>query len=151
MIYPKNILWQRCLQHKTHVCFWDLFVIFWMQCFISQEMWGILHFVYAVLGFVCNILKKKRQSFGNACKQLKTNNSNMNITRKKYNNYNNNNCYYYFILFLYCITIISHHLHLKGVFSRVWGWLPRGPVETYGQSSLATIVTFIFDVKLVQE
>ncbi len=28
------ILGQRCLQRKTNVCFWDVFVIFWMQCFI---------------------------------------------------------------------------------------------------------------------
>ncbi len=26
----------------ANVCFWDVFVIFWMQCFILQEMWGIL-------------------------------------------------------------------------------------------------------------
>ncbi len=29
-----------------------------MQCFILQEMWGILHFVCAVLG-VCKVLKKR--------------------------------------------------------------------------------------------
>ncbi len=34
-IYPKIlILWQRCF---PNVCFWDVFVIFWMQCFILQE------------------------------------------------------------------------------------------------------------------
>ncbi len=41
----------------ANVCFWDVFVIFWMQCFILQEMWGILHFVCAILGFVCKVLK----------------------------------------------------------------------------------------------
>ncbi len=30
-----------------------------MQCFILQEMQGILHFVHAVLGFVCKVLKKE--------------------------------------------------------------------------------------------
>ncbi len=34
-------------------------------------MWGILHFVCAILGFVFKVLKKKRQSFENVCKQLK--------------------------------------------------------------------------------
>ncbi len=42
----------------ANVCFWDVFVIFWMQCFILQEMWGILHFVCAIY-FVCKVLKKK--------------------------------------------------------------------------------------------
>ncbi len=55
----------------ANVCFWDVFVIFWMQCFILQEMWGTLYFVCAVLGFVCKVLKKKMQSFENVCKQLK--------------------------------------------------------------------------------
>ncbi len=47
---------------------WDACVMFWMQCFILQEMWCIM---CAFLGFVCKVLKKtKRQSFENACKQV---------------------------------------------------------------------------------
>ncbi len=42
----------------ANVCFWDVFVIFWMQSFILQEMWGILHFVCAILAFVYKDLKK---------------------------------------------------------------------------------------------
>ena len=53
------ILWQRCLQRKTNVCFWNVFVIFWMQCFILREMQGILHFVCAYVGFVCKVLKQR--------------------------------------------------------------------------------------------
>ncbi len=45
----------------ANVCFWDALVIFWMQCFIMQKMWGIFNFVCAILGFVCKVLK--RQSF----------------------------------------------------------------------------------------
>ncbi len=37
----------------------------------------------AILGFVCKVLKKKRQSFENVCKYLKKKNDN--------NNNNNNN------------------------------------------------------------
>ncbi len=55
----------------ANVCFWDVFVIFWMQCLILPETWGILHFVCAILGFVCKVLKRKRQSFENVYKQLK--------------------------------------------------------------------------------
>ncbi len=56
----------------ANACFWDVFVIFWMQCFILLEMWGILHFVCAILGFVCcKVLKKRGQSYENVCKQLK--------------------------------------------------------------------------------
>lgn len=32
--------------------------------------WGILHFVWAVLGTVCRVLKKRGQCFENVCKQL---------------------------------------------------------------------------------
>ncbi len=53
----------------ANVCFWDVFVIFWMQCFILQEMWGILLFVWAILGSVCTILKKRAKFW--TCKQLK--------------------------------------------------------------------------------
>ncbi len=38
-------------------------MIFWML--------GIFHFVCAILGFVCKVLEKKRQSFENVCKQVK--------------------------------------------------------------------------------
>ncbi len=37
----------------------EMFVIFWMQCFILQEMWGILHFMCTILGFVSKVLKKE--------------------------------------------------------------------------------------------
>ncbi len=30
----------------ANVCFWDVFVLLWMQCFVLQEMRGILHFVF---------------------------------------------------------------------------------------------------------
>ncbi len=52
--------------------FTDSFVIFWMQYFI-QDMYGILHFVCAILGFICKVLKEKSQSLENLFKQLKTN------------------------------------------------------------------------------
>ncbi len=48
----------------ANVCFWDVFVIFWMQCFVLQEMRGILYFVcnswICVWSFenVCKLLKK---------------------------------------------------------------------------------------------
>ncbi len=29
----------------ANVCFWDVFMIFWMQSFILHEMCGILYFV----------------------------------------------------------------------------------------------------------
>ncbi len=47
----------------ANVCFWDFHIL--------QEMEGILHFVCAILGFVCKVLKNKRQSFENVCKLLK--------------------------------------------------------------------------------
>ncbi len=47
----------------ANVCFWDVFVIFWRQCFILQEMWGILHFVQFL--DLCVKFWKKRQSFEN--------------------------------------------------------------------------------------
>lgn len=46
----------------ANVCFWDVFVVFWMQCLILEKMWDILHFVCAILAKVlktCKQLKKK--------------------------------------------------------------------------------------------
>ncbi len=30
------------------------------MCFILQEMWSILHFVCAILGFLCEVSKKSK-------------------------------------------------------------------------------------------
>ncbi len=57
----------------ANVCFWDAFVIFWMQCFILQEMWGIWHFVCAILGFVCKVLKKRGKVLKMCVSSLKKN------------------------------------------------------------------------------
>ena len=55
----KNLLlWKKCLPFDANASFWDVIMVFWMQCFILKEMWGILHFVCAVLGIVCRVLKK---------------------------------------------------------------------------------------------
>ncbi len=40
--------------------FWDVIVIYWMQCFILQEMWGV---VCAILGFVSKVLKMSVSSW----------------------------------------------------------------------------------------
>ncbi len=46
--------------------FWDVIVIFWMQRFILQEMWGV---VCAILGFVSKVLKMCVSSWKN-CNSL---------------------------------------------------------------------------------
>ncbi len=35
----------------SNVGFWDAFLIFWIHCFILQEMWGVLYFV--CISWIC--------------------------------------------------------------------------------------------------
>ncbi len=42
-----------CYSSEIWACYWNCCDWFRMQCFILQEMWCILHFVCAILVFVC--------------------------------------------------------------------------------------------------
>ena len=61
-IHKYVILWEMCLWCETNACFWDVFRIFWILCFILQERGRFLHFVWAIVEFVCRALRKTHRA-----------------------------------------------------------------------------------------